>query len=384
MAAHGKLIADNGYRPVMVAGVGKQFDRRIPVKIIPKLSSDQPQIKRITRSLSRGKISSNFDEVKNSLENVLKKHLKQFDKVFIHNVMSMHFNLPATVALFEIISQNPQKFIVWLHDHTFTRRRYKDFQRKKYPWNVLLKTVPGACYIAQSRFRAKELSEQTGLSLKKIKIVPNGLDIRKYLDISPEVYEIYKEKKLGVRHINLFLPVRVLPRKNIELAIRATSALKKKKVDAALLLSGAYDPYNPDAKKYYQHLKDLVADLNLKKNVYFLKEKREGLDITDKMIRDLFQICDILFFPSKEEGFGIPLIEAGAIQRPIVASSIPSFKEIGKGTDIVYFNLNESPQSVAKKIINIKNESQTYKLYKKVLREYSWETIFNKQIKPLL
>ncbi len=405
MGAHAKLMADNGCKPVLMVGVGKQFDKRIPVEIIPELSPQKNKIKKITQNLGKGKIPSNFEKVKDSLKQVLKKKLQSFDKVFIHNVMSMHFNLPAAVALFEIIRESftlhrnrvsprpelgtkagagPQKFIVWLHDHTFTRRRYKDFQRKEYPWDVLLKTVPGACYIAQSRFRAKELSKQTGLSLKKIKIVPNGLDIREYLDISPEVYKIYTALKLGIRALILFLPVRVLPRKNIELAIRVTSALKKKKVDIALLLTGAYDPYNLDAKKYYRYLKDLVKKLNLKEEVFFLKEERGGFNITDKMVRDLFQICDILFFPSKEEGFGIPLIEAGVCQRPVIASNIPPFKEIGKGTDVVYFNLNESPQSIAKRIIEIKEKSQTHKLYKRVLKKYSWETIFNKQIKPLL
>jgi len=386
IGAHAKLMADNGYKPVLMVGVGKQFDRRIPVKIISELSPQKNKIKKITQNLRKGKIPSNFEKVKDSLKQVLKKKLQSFDKVFIHNVMSMHFNLPATVALFEIIRENPQKFIVWLHDHTFTRRRYKDFQRKKYPWDVLLKTFPGACYIAQSRFRAKELSKQTGLSLKKIKIVPNGLDISGCLDISPEVYKIYRALKLGTRALILFLPVRILPRKNIELAIKVTSALKKKKVDIALLLTGAYDSYNLDAKKYYRYLKGLVARLNLHKEVIFLNECR-GMTRhapTDKMVRDLFQICDILFFPSKEEGFGIPLIEAGACQRPVVASNIPPFKEIGKGTDVVFFDLEEAPESIAKRIIEIKEKSQTHKLYKRVLKKYSWETIFNKQIKPLL
>lgn len=384
MAAHARLAADNGYKPEMVAGVGKQFDRRVPVKLIAKLSAGDKVIKKITRELGKGKIPSNFEKLKNSLKDILKKDLQNFDKVFIHNVMSMHFNLPATVALFEIIKESPRKFVIWFHDHTFTRKHYKDFQRRKYPWNILLKTVPGVHYVAVSRFRAKELSKLTGLPLNKIKVVPNGLDMREYLDIGKEVYEIYKEKKLNLRDINLFLPARTVPRKNIELAIKVIGALKKKNIDIVLLLTGAYDPYNPDVKKYYRHLKGLVASLNLKKEISFLKEERGGLDVTDKMIKDLFQICDILFFPSKEEGFGIPLIEAGVFQKPVVVSNIPTFKEIGKGTDVIYFGLDESPQSIASKIVKAINKSQTYKLFRRVLREYSWEGIFEKYIKPLL
>lgn len=384
VGAHSKLIADNGLKPRVIVGAGEQFDKRIPVKIISKLSPGQSQIKKITQSLKKGKIPANFEKVRDLLKQILKRNLQVFDKIFIHNVMSMHFNLPATVALFEIISQNPQKFIIWSHDNTFTRRRYKDFQRRKYPWNILLKTIPGVSYVAVSRFRARELSKLTRFPLNKIKVVPNGIDPKELLGLSSEVYEIYATLKLALRDLNLFLPARILPRKNIELAIKVVGVFKKKGINTALLLTGAYDPYNLDAKKYYQYLKDLVKKLNLKEEVFFLKEEKGGFNITDKIVRDLFQICDILFFPSKEEGFGIPLIEAGIFGKPVVASNIASFKETGKDTDVVFFDLGEAPESIAKRIIEIKEKSQTYKLYKRVLREYSWEGIFRKHIAKLL
>lgn len=63
------------------------------------------------------------------------------------------------------------------------------------------------------------------------------------------------------------------------------------------------------------------------------------------LINKIYNACDILVFPSLEEGFGFPMIEAFATGLPVVASDIPVFHEVGG--DVPVFIDNMSPESIA-------------------------------------
>lgn len=78
------------------------------------------------------------------------------------------------------------------------------------------------------------------------------------------------------------------------------------------------------------------------------------------LINKIYNACDVLVFPSLEEGFGFPMIEAFATGLPVVASNIPVFHEIG-GDAPIYVN-NKNPESIANGIINaIKNKEEMSK-----------------------
>ena len=62
---------------------------------------------------------------------------------------------------------------------------------------------------------------------------------------------------------------------------------------------------------------------------------RLGLDyvaeegLTDQEILERYQRADLLVLASTYEGFGLPIIEAQAVGRPVVASGIPALREVG-------------------------------------------------------
>ena len=59
----------------------------------------------------------------------------------------------------------------------------------------------------------------------------------------------------------------------------------------------------------------------------------------------LYQNCAALAFPSKTEGFGLPVIEAMAFGRPVFVSPVTSLPEIG-GNLAFYWN-DHSPTEMA-------------------------------------
>ena len=62
-------------------------------------------------------------------------------------------------------------------------------------------------------------------------------------------------------------------------------------------------------------------------------------------MNDLYNACDVFVFPSLDEGFGAPMIEAFVTGLPVVASDIPVFRKIG-GDAPIYVN-NKDPESIA-------------------------------------
>jgi glycosyltransferase involved in cell wall biosynthesis len=81
-------------------------------------------------------------------------------------------------------------------------------------------------------------------------------------------------------------------------------------------------------KERYDHFKLIVVGK--------MTDKQKGLatkyqlDIENlvhvpyEKILDAYKRCDILCFPSFYEGFGLPIIEAQAIGRPVITSNVPS------------------------------------------------------------
>lgn len=53
--------------------------------------------------------------------------------------------------------------------------------------------------------------------------------------------------------------------------------------------------------------------------------------VSDARLREIYEACDLVVFPSLYEGFGLPIIEAQALGRPVVTSNICSMPEIAGG-----------------------------------------------------
>ncbi len=76
-------------------------------------------------------------------------------------------------------------------------------------------------------------------------------------------------------------------------------------------------------------------------------------DISNEILLNEYILCDLLIFASLYEGFGLPIIEAQSVGRPVLTSNIWSMPEVaGEGALIVDPYSIESIREGVKKIIN--------------------------------
>ncbi len=98
---------------------------------------------------------------------------------------------------------------------------------------------------------------------------------------------------------------------------------------------------------------------------------------------DQYRLADALLLTSREEGFGIPLLEAGLAGIPVFCSDIPPLRELGEDC-VHFFSLEAQPGEVAAQIAERLEAAQTYRLRQHVLGKYTWEQVYQKKIAPLL
>ncbi|NOX97435.1 MAG: glycosyltransferase family 4 protein [Nitrospirae bacterium] len=390
--AHARLFADNGYSVKLIVGEGEPFDSRIPVRVIPKMRSLHQVDESLNQELEKGKAGRRFETVRDDLYKELKEELASVDIVIIHNLLTMHFNLPLTAALVKIFEEKPagpetKKFIAWCHDATFKDLHYAHYWRDKYPWQLLSRAFPQVDYVAISQLRQQELAKLFKLEQEEITVVPDGVDPSLFLNLSPLSLSIFKDFNLFDEDFVFFYPTRIVRRKNIELAIRITKAINVEGKKVSLIITSPPDPHNEDSLRYYQSLKNLAEELGVGDKVIFLYEYKDeqgkGIRVDEQLLRDLYLLSDLLLFPTSSEGFGIPILEAGICNLPVACSRIEPLTEIG-GEEVLYLNLDDSPEKMARDIINHLAQHLTLPLFKKVFRRYTWPAIFSRNIESLL
>jgi glycosyltransferase involved in cell wall biosynthesis len=380
---HASLMADAGHQVTILAGRGMQTDPRVPFIHIPLMDSRHEEILSVKKILDDGAISDDFYKLVDRLTFTLGEKLSGMDWVIAHNIASLNKNLPLTAAL-KIISEKPAapRLILWHHDLAWTTPRYQSELHPGYPWDLLKTAWRNAIQVVVSTLRQQELAALYGIPLEQVHVIPNGLDIRQFLKLENQTVSFIE--KLGLLEAKplLLLPVRITTRKNIELALRALSFIREKFPQAALVVTGPLGPHNPANLGYFSRLLALREELHLVGAAHFLAEFTDDY-LPDAVIGDFYRLADALLLPSMEEGFGIPILEAGLSGLPIFCSDIPPLRELGHNM-VDYFSLNSEPRQVAELIYNRLINDPQFNLRALVRTAYSWENIYKSQISPLI
>jgi glycosyltransferase involved in cell wall biosynthesis len=233
-----------------------------------------------------------------------------------------------------------------------------------------------------SEFRRRELAELMNISEEKIWVIPNGVDVARFFKFESVTTNLMEDLNLLDSWPIVLLPVRITPRKNIELAIDILAVLRREYPQAKLIVTGPLGPHNPANVAYFEKLTTLRSSLGLEDSVHFLAELTESL-LPDAAISDFYHLADMLLMPSREEGFGIPVLEAGLAGLPAFCADIPPLRDLG-GSFVNYFSLDDSPEHIAAHIIEELLMDRLFEGRVQVRSRFSWQKIYQDQIERLL
>ena len=166
------------------------------------------------------------------------------------------------------------------------------------------------------------------------------------------------------------------------------ASLKKRGIRPKLVVTGPPDPHDPQNMKYFQSLMNLREDLGVIYQMRFVYESghvpTEPLTVDMPIVSELLRASDALFMPSHREGFGMPILEAGLAGIPVFSTDqVPAANEIG-GSDVIRFSPNADPDHVAGLMLDWMESSPVFRLRRRVRQELTWQSIFRRQILPLL
>lgn len=150
----------------------------------------------------------------------------------------------------------------------------------------------------------------------KSRILPMQLMTNPY-GIATEFHSKYEEMKSNM-NVNVGPVVlhvgSVIPRKRIDVLLKAVAIMAKKYEDLQLIRIGG---------DFTTEQKELVRSLGLVDRVRVMPRLTRG------EVADWYRRSDVVLITSEAEGFGLPVIEALACGASVVASDIPVLRETG-------------------------------------------------------
>ena len=383
LAQHARLMTKAGHTVTILAGRGEIFDERIPVRIIPMLDSRNAEVLAVKRELDQSQYTPSFDRLQNQIQQELLPEFQKFDILIAHNIASLHKNLALTAAL-HAAHQLPgfPPLVLWHHDLAWTTPRYHSEMHAGFPWDLLRRDWGNVTHVVVSEVRREELANLLGIDRGGIRVIPNGVDTHVFFKLEPQTIRLIEQLGLLEADPLLLLPVRLTPRKNIELALSVLEELRKQFPKAMLLVTGPEGPHNPANAAYRMHLLALRDELKLQNAAHFLAEVTAE-PIPDTVMADFYRLSDALILPSLEEGFGIPLIEAAFSSLPVFCSDIPVLRELC-GRDANYFDPGADPHSIARMIFDELQSETASRWRRRAKHAFSWDSIYTYHIGPLI
>ncbi len=370
-----------GHMVHILAGRGSTWDARIPVEVIPRLDARHPQVLKCKADLDSGMVPEEFEGLVRQIESDLRRCLNNTEVLVAHNAGCQHKHLALTTALYNIsqAGRGP-RLVLWHHDLSWTHSRYQEELHPGWPWDLLRSAWPGVRQVTVSEANRQALAAQMGIGLKQISLIQAGLVLDDFLNLQPRTATLVNDFQLALAAPILLTPVRISPHKNLEMGLHILAELRRMMPQAALVVTGPVkSPMNDECLADLVRLRDR---LGLGGAAILLAELMpEGLP--EASLADFYRLADALLLPSREETFGIPLLEAGLAGLPIFCSELETLKALA-GESAVYFDPDEDPKQVAALIAGRLQTDPVYRMRVRVRHQFTWEAVYRSQIAPLL
>lgn len=246
--------------------------------------------------------------------------------------------LPADVRLFHgLAAELPAglrkagvKSVVTIHDLIFLRYPfyYKWIDRKIYTYKYRKACREADRIVAISEATKRDIVAFFGIAPEKIDVVYQGCDERFKREVPEEAKRAVREKYALPEHYLLSVGS-IEERKNLLLVLQAAARMKEP-VDVVAV--GRRTPYAAEVERF-------AAEHGLSERLHIF----DRVDFSE--LPAFYRMADVFVYPSRFEGFGIPMIEAACCGVPTVGATGSCLEEAG-GPGAAYVDPDD-PQALA-------------------------------------
>jgi glycosyltransferase involved in cell wall biosynthesis len=215
------------------------------------------------------------------------------------------------------VPKRKARLVVTIHDAAYfephAHIRNRAFWATHYKWRVLYQRLlrNADMFHTVSQFSADRLAHYFPAMKNRLRVVHNAVAEDYFLDPA-SLGDALHDPIFG-KGPYVFLPGGLHFRKNAELVFEAWPMIHAKHPDLRLLVG------NHCAASYLERAKQMGNSVQL-------------LGFVDNsLLRALYTKAEIAWFPSRYEGFGMPVLEAMACRTPVVTSDCCSLPEIAGG-----------------------------------------------------
>jgi glycosyltransferase involved in cell wall biosynthesis len=377
--------------------VGEKGRETLDAKVIPSLSVDDEENKNIINNFFeesvsprflRGKIDHEAEKIEKEITEWLKKY--KIKKIIVENISALPIHVPAAVAIDNVLKKNPD-IIALFHHHDFHWERRSYFGGCKKIKMYLKKYFPpkrrNSVHVVINSIAQENLLKKYGI---KSIVIPNVFD---RFTAAKDKYNSTLRRDIGLEKSDLFfaVPVRIVPRKNIEAAIELVKRIKNPKVK--LVIAGCVDPYDLQSRVYFEKIQKLSA--GMKDRIKFVcgqvAPKRQCLG--NQKVYSLFDIyaqADFVLYPTLYEGWGNAFGEAMAFGVPTLVNRYEIFKRDIEpfGFEVVKISNGRLKKSTVKEVAEILKDKSLKKHItehnKEVIKKYFGPDILLEKLQPFI
>lgn len=258
---------------------------------------------------------------------------------------------------------DPSRTIITCHDvHTFLIR-----DDLKMPWflqKYLLSGLKKCKYvIAISNFTKNEMIKKLNFPPEKIVVIKNGINTEMFHPISNE--ELSEVEPLYPKYDKILHVGSEESRKNFLTLLKAFYLVRKKRKNVKLIRVGS------------PNYMDVIKSLHLEDYIVYLS------NISNRRLLEVYNLCDLLIFPSYYEGWGAPGLEAAACGTPVICSDIQVFKEVYQ--EFPVYCPSNNYELFAERIIEVLDDKDLQQKMSekglKIANEYNWSKSSKKYLK---
>lgn len=251
------------------------------------------------------------------------------------------------------------------HDAFFFEnpKHYGKLWLKLYHKTAIPAAKKAAFIVTPTRYAQQQIHKHTGIPLQQLKVVYEG---PKTMERKPDNAIL---KKFGLQQSNYILHVGAMfKRKNIPALIQAFNQLKTSTGSTVKLVLAGHSSVSKDGNDFGLIL-EAIKSTGLEKEIILTGY------VTDNELAGIYAGALMYVFPSLNEGFGIPVLEAFAYHLPVLVADNTCLPEVG-GDAVLTFDPFEPADICNKMKMVLEDEGLRKELIRKGqdrLKEFSWK-----------